>query len=56
MLLDKLNTGLWCLLLSVTKLMEVHGDGGSHKTGEIGESGERVARPDNYEPPVQQSV
>merc|ERR1712141_255463 len=38
----------------LSKLMEVHGEGTSTRM-DTGEGGEKVARPDNYEPPVQQS-
>lgn len=38
----------------IGKLMEMHGDGGSKTV--ITDSGETVARPEGYEPPVQQSV
>ncbi|KAL0809274.1 hypothetical protein ABMA28_011491 [Loxostege sticticalis] len=37
----------------ISKLMELHGEGGSGKRGEAGEKGER---PEGYEPPVQESV
>ena len=35
--------------------MDMHGEGHSTKTV-TGEGGEKVDRPDNYEPPVQESV
>uniref|UniRef100_A0A8W8MQN8 40S ribosomal protein S3a n=7 Tax=Magallana gigas TaxID=29159 RepID=A0A8W8MQN8_MAGGI len=38
----------------IGKLMEMHGEGGSKTV--ITDSGETVARPEGYEPPVQQSV
>lgn len=38
----------------IGKLMEMHGEGGSKTV--ITDSGEAVARPEGYEPPVQQSV
>ncbi|XP_063836617.1 small ribosomal subunit protein eS1 [Ostrinia nubilalis] len=37
----------------ISKLMELHGEGGGGKRGEAGEKGER---PEGYEPPVQESV
>ncbi|VVC99645.1 40S ribosomal protein S3a [Leptidea sinapis] len=37
----------------IAKLMELHGEGGGGKRGEVGESSER---PEGYEPPVQESV
>ena len=43
--------------LSVGRLLEMHGEGSSTTTqGKPGEVGERVDRPDNYEPPVLSSV
>ena len=39
----------------LSKLLELHGDGGS-KGGEGGETGSKVERPEGYEPPVQESV
>jgi hypothetical protein len=45
-----------CLLFSVGKLMELHGEGSAVTKGGETETGEKVARPDGYEPPVQQSV
>ncbi|KAI0222995.1 40S ribosomal protein S3a [Lamellibrachia satsuma] len=40
------------------KLMELHGEGSSSggKTTTVGEDGEKVDRPDNYEPPVLEEV
>jgi len=38
------------------KLMELHGEGSSSSSKPIGEGGEKVDRPDNYEPPVVGSV
>ncbi|OXU20687.1 40S ribosomal protein S3a [Nasonia vitripennis] len=40
----------------LSKLLELHGDGGSAKGGEGGETGSKVERPEGYEPPVQESV
>lgn len=40
----------------VGKLMELHGEGSSSGTKTVGEAGEKVDRPDNYEPPVLESV
>ncbi|CAB0043498.1 unnamed protein product [Trichogramma brassicae] len=40
----------------LSKLLELHGDGGSSKGGETGEAGTKVDRPEGYEPPVQESV
>ncbi|KAJ8687686.1 hypothetical protein QAD02_023480 [Eretmocerus hayati] len=40
----------------LSKLLELHGDGGSGKGGEGGEAGSKVERPEGYEPPVQESV
>lgn len=37
------------------RLMDLHGEGAS-KGGVISEGGEKVDRPDNYEPPVVDSV
>ncbi|CAB3233737.1 unnamed protein product [Arctia plantaginis] len=37
----------------ISKLMELHGEGGSGKRGEAGDKSER---PEGYEPPVQESV
>nr|ADI50268.1 S3a protein [Antheraea pernyi] len=37
----------------ISKLMELHGEGGSGKRGEVGDKSER---PEGYEPPVQESV
>ena len=44
--------------LVVGKLLEMHGEGSSTTTthGKASEVGERVDRPDNYEPPVLSSV
>lgn len=39
----------------LSKLLELHGDGGG-KTGEVGETGSKVDRPEGYEPPVQETV
>jgi len=45
------------LCILVGKLMELHGEGSSSTTTKpIGEGGEKVDRPDNYEPPVVVSV
>ena len=44
---------------TVGKLLELHGEGSGGKGGTTtttDESGEKVARPDNYEPPVLESV
>jgi len=40
----------------IGKLMELHGEGSGSKTVTTGEGGEKVERPDNYEPPVLESV
>ncbi|XP_012281001.1 40S ribosomal protein S3a [Orussus abietinus] len=40
----------------LSKLLELHGEGGSSKSGEVGETGSKVDRPEGYEPPVQESV
>merc|ERR1712064_159434 len=42
----------------VGKLMELHGDGGSSTTTKTytGEGGEKVDRPEGYEPPVLEAV
>ncbi|EFN87627.1 40S ribosomal protein S3a [Harpegnathos saltator] len=40
----------------LSKLLELHGDGGSNKSEEVGESGSKIDRPEGYEPPVQESV
>ncbi|XP_066593733.1 small ribosomal subunit protein eS1 [Prorops nasuta] len=40
----------------LSKLLELHGDGGGSKSEESGESGSKVDRPEGYEPPVQASV
>lgn len=40
----------------LSKLLELHGDGGGSKAGEGGETGSKVERPEGYEPPVQESV
>nr|KAG5688082.1 hypothetical protein BaRGS_002687 [Batillaria attramentaria] len=42
----------------VGKLMELHGDGGSTTSGKptMGETGEKIDRPEGYEPPVVESV
>ena len=46
-----------CCWMIVGKLLEVHGEGSSTTThGKTSELGERVDRPDNYEPPVLSSV
>jgi small subunit ribosomal protein S3Ae len=37
----------------ISKLMELHGEGGGGKRGEAGDKSER---PEGYEPPVQESV
>ena len=44
----------WCV--SVGKLLEMHGEGSSTTQGKASEVGERVDRPDSYEPPVLSSV
>ncbi len=38
----------------LSKLLEMHGDGGKTTTTE--ETGEKVDKPDDYEPPVQETV
>lgn len=45
-------------LVSVGKLMEIHGEGGSSTTTKTGgdDTGAKVERADGYEPPVQESV
>ena len=43
-----------CLLLLVTRLMEMHGE--SYSSVTVDEKGQRVERVDGYEPPVQSSV
>lgn len=48
-------------LFPVTKLMELHGEGSSTTapaatTKKSTEGGEKVEQPDNYEPPVMDSV
>ena len=41
----------------VGKLMDLHGEGSGHsKGGTGGEGGEKVDRPEGYEPPVMESV
>ncbi|KAF2885461.1 hypothetical protein ILUMI_20741 [Ignelater luminosus] len=40
----------------LSKLLELHGDGGKGGSGEPGEAGAKVDRPEGYEPPVQESV
>lgn len=40
----------------VSKLLELHGDSGKSASGEPGEAGSKVDRPEGYEPPVQESV
>lgn len=40
----------------LSKLLELHGDGGKGGSGEPGEAGSKVDRPEGYEPPVQESV
>ena len=42
--------------LDLGKLMELHGESSSTTAGDGGFSGEKVDRPDGYEPPIQQSV
>jgi small subunit ribosomal protein S3Ae len=37
----------------LSKLLEMHGDGGKAGTEE---AGEKVDKPDNFEPPVQETV
>lgn len=39
----------------LSKLLDLHGDGGKG-SGEGGEGGSKVDRPEGYEPPVQESV
>ena len=36
--------------------MDLHGEGSGHKKGATGEGGEKVDRPEGYEPPVMESV
>ena len=54
--MHSLLTKLMCV--AVGKLMELHGEGssGGGKTTTVGEDGEKVDRPDNYEPPVLEEV
>lgn len=40
----------------LSKLLELHGDGGKGGTGDVTEAGASVDRPEGYEPPVQESV
>lgn len=40
----------------LSKLLELHGDGGKGGTAEPGEGGSKVDRPEGYEPPVQETV
>lgn len=40
----------------LSKLLELHGDGGKGESTEVGEGGAKVDRPEGYEPPVQESV
>lgn len=40
----------------LSKLLELHGDGGKGGSGEPGEAGSKVDRPEGYEPPVQETV
>ncbi|KAJ8978864.1 hypothetical protein NQ317_009008 [Molorchus minor] len=41
----------------LSKLLELHGDGGKGGSGEVGgEAGSKVDRPEGYEPPVQETV
>jgi len=42
--------------LDVSKLLELHHDGGKGTTAEVGEGGVKVDRPEGYEPPVQETV
>lgn len=59
-----LFSSLWChfnsyfVCVSVGKLMEMHGEGGSSTTAKPaeGDTGAKVERADGYEPPVQESV
>lgn len=55
-LFDKFTVVIF--VVAVSKLMEVHGEGTSAPTkgGGEGETSEKVARPDNYEPPVLTTV
>lgn len=48
---------LWLIeiFLSVGRLLDLHGESAGHGAQTEG-AGERVDRPDNYEPPVQASV
>ena len=41
---------------AVGKLMDLHGEGSGSKKGGTGEGGEKVDRPEGYEPPVMESV
>ena len=60
MLTDGRLITMWVFCMStVGKLMELHGDGGSTTTaskGGVSESGEKVDRPEGYEPPVLETV
>ena len=41
---------------AVGKLMDLHGEGSGSKKGGTGEGGEKVDRPEGYEPPVMETV
>ncbi|XP_017781743.1 PREDICTED: 40S ribosomal protein S3a [Nicrophorus vespilloides] len=42
--------------LDISKLMELHNDGGKGTSAEVAEGGAKVDRPEGYEPPVQDTV
>ena len=44
------------IVFPVGKLMELHGEGGGSTKAVVTETGEVVARPEGYEPPVMKSV
>ena len=50
-------TILFNSLIAVNKLMEVHGDmKSSTAAAVVGDDGQIIDKPDNYEPPVQSKV
>ena len=40
----------------VGRLLDIHGETGGSSVAAVGESGLKIDRPDNYEPPVLESV